>query len=145
VAEEYLAKGYTNVKALFGGYDAWKALEADDQTGPTTLTFDPLRLFVSEGTAFARVTIKLTGEPTTDTVTASLTTTGHSATGGQDYTTTTVNLSFAPGERIKTVDVPILEDLIVEEAGHFHAVLFNIVNALAGETSVEVVINDNDV
>jgi hypothetical protein len=82
--------------------------------------------------------------PTTQTVTASLATTAHTAVAGLDYTATTTNLSFAPGERVKTVDVPILEDTAPDDAEHFHAVLFNISGAAAGQTSVEVVISDND-
>jgi hypothetical protein len=53
------------------------------------------------------------------------------ATAGQDYTTTSGTLSFAAGEQIKTISVPILSDNKKSEANEtFLVVLSNPVNAV---------------
>jgi hypothetical protein len=63
---------------------------------------------------------------------------------GVDYTTTRVDLTFQPGERSKTVSVPILDDSEDDEDEHLHGVLINVLNATPGQTSVLINIADND-
>ncbi len=116
----------------------------DDETGPTTIGFHPTSLIVDEGAGAAQLTVRLTGVATTETVTANFATTAHTAVAGVDYTSTFTTVSFAPGERTKTVEVPIIDDSDLDDGEHFHGILFNISGAAAGETSVEVVIADND-
>lgn len=68
---------------------------------------------VNEGTANATFTLSLS--PSSDsTVSASYRTLDGSALSPDDYATTSGTIDFQPGETTKTVDVPIVDDLIIE-------------------------------
>jgi uncharacterized repeat protein (TIGR01451 family)/uncharacterized delta-60 repeat protein len=74
-------------------------------------------------------------------------TTNGTATAGADYTSTTGRLSFASGETLKTITIPILEDNIIEGDETFAVNLFNVQPPSAGQliaSSARVTIVDND-
>jgi uncharacterized delta-60 repeat protein/uncharacterized repeat protein (TIGR01451 family) len=69
-----------------------------------------------------------------------------SAIGGIDFAATNHTLAFADGETVKTVEVFIIDDLLVEPPESFAVVLFNPVGAGLGSlSSAAVTINENDV
>ena len=57
--------------------------------------------------------------------TVDVTTANGTAIAGQDYTGVTNTLSFAPGERLKFIDVPMLNDGLKESSETFRIVLSN--------------------
>src|SRR5205085_4213566 len=74
-------------------------------------------------------------------------TTNDTATAGADYTSTTGRLTFANGEMLKTITIPVLEDNIIEGDETFLVNLFNVQPPSAGQlmtTSARVTIVDND-
>jgi uncharacterized repeat protein (TIGR01451 family)/uncharacterized delta-60 repeat protein len=74
-------------------------------------------------------------------------TTNGTALAGSDYTSTTGRLTFASGETLKTLTIPILEDSIIEGDETFSVNLFNLQPPSAGQlmtTSARVTIVDND-
>lgn len=74
-------------------------------------------------------------------------TTNGTATAGADYSSATGHLSFASGEMLKTITIPILEDSIIEGDENFTVNLFNLQPPSAGQlinTSARVTIVDND-
>jgi len=78
---------------------------------------------------------------TVDVSTANLT-----AIAGLDYTGLTNTISFAPGERLKFVDVPLLNDGLKESSEKFRITLTNPTGGavLAMPTTLTVTILDND-
>jgi chitinase len=93
---------------------------------------------VDEKDGVALVPVLLGAPPGTSslsTVTVDYTTHDGSATAGADYTATAGTLSFAPGETVKTVVVPIADDGTDEPAENFALGLSNPSNAtIAGAT-----------
>ncbi len=73
----------------------------------------------ASGTAFATFTVTLSAA-SASTVTVSYTTLNGTATAGQDYASTVGTLTFAPGETVKTVQVPVSGDTLVELNEAFH-------------------------
>jgi peptide/nickel transport system substrate-binding protein len=65
--------------------------------------------FVSEAVGSASFTVTLSNAES-NALTVQYSTVDGSATGGQDYAPTAGTLTFLPGERTKTVTVPILQD-----------------------------------
>jgi Calx-beta domain/RTX calcium-binding nonapeptide repeat (4 copies) len=78
-------------------------------------------------------------------VTVSYATADGSATAGSDYTATSGQLTFAPGETSKTVDVPILGDTAVEADETFTLNLTGAVNAVLGRASATATLVNDDV
>jgi hypothetical protein len=67
------------------------------------------------------------------------------AKAGQDYTAISGTLSFAAGERVKLLSIPMLKDGLKETEETFQVNLSNAVgNALGAQKSVRVTIRDND-
>ncbi|MBR8829170.1 MAG: hypothetical protein DSM107014_14945 [Gomphosphaeria aponina SAG 52.96 = DSM 107014] len=81
------------------------------------------------GLPVAKFTVKLSGVGN-ETITAEYATENGTAIAEQDYTITTGTLTFNPGERVKTITVPILQDGITEPTPEtFDLVLSKPVNA----------------
>jgi Calx-beta domain/RTX calcium-binding nonapeptide repeat (4 copies) len=78
-------------------------------------------------------------------VTVSYATADGSAAAGSDYTATSGQLTFAPGETSKTVDVPILGDSAVEADETFTLTLSGAVNAVLGRASATATLVNDDV
>jgi poly(3-hydroxybutyrate) depolymerase len=87
----------------------------------------------------------LRGESALST-TVEVTTANATAVAGQDYTGVTNTLSFAPGERLKFVDVPLLNDGLKESSETFRITLSNPTGGavLATPATLAVMILDND-
>jgi polyhydroxybutyrate depolymerase len=78
--------------------------------------------------------------------TVDVTTANGAAIAGQDYTGVTNTLNFAAGERVKFIDVPVLNDGVKEPSETFRIVLSNPTGGavLGSPTTVTVTILDND-
>ena len=98
---------------------------------------------VPESIGVARVRIQL-GAQTSSEVSVQFATSDGSATAHADYTPVSTNLAFAPGEEEKTVDIPILEDDLIEGAESFTVRLSAPTNAEIGDGTATVTIRDND-
>ena len=83
----------------------------DDKAG--TIEFSAGTYTVSEAAGTAAIVVSRTGG-LGEGVTVTFATSAGTATPGDDYTETTTTLTFAGGEAIKTVLVPIVNDSIVE-------------------------------
>jgi hypothetical protein len=92
---------------------------------PTTVSVGDIRVTEgNEGTTNANFTVRLTAGAILP-VTLQYATRNGTATAGTDYTATTGTLTFAPGEFVKTVSVPILGDRSAEVDETFQLVLSN--------------------
>ncbi|WP_205666092.1 Calx-beta domain-containing protein [Aquabacter cavernae] len=77
-------------------------------------------------------------------VTVSYTTLNGTATAGQDYASSVGTLTFAPGETVKTVQVPVVGDTVVELNESFTLNLSSPVNATVTDGSaVGTILNDD--
>ncbi|MBS9391304.1 MAG: hypothetical protein HEQ33_21370 [Dolichospermum sp. WA123] len=83
----------------------------------------------NSGTKTGTVTVTLNAV-TDKTVTVNYTTANNNAIAGNDYTATSGQLSFAPGETTKTINVNILGDNIAEANESFFVNLSNPTNAI---------------
>ncbi len=75
----------------------------------TGLQFSTASYSVQEGAGSAVVNVKRLGE-TTGTVSVKYATSNSTALSGSDYTAATGTVTFAPGETLKTFNVPITDD-----------------------------------
>jgi hypothetical protein len=78
-------------------------------------------------------------------VTVAYATADGSATAGADYTATTGQLVFAPGETSKTISVPILGDTTVEADETFTLSLSSPVNSALGRATATGTLTNDDV
>ncbi len=92
-------------------------------SGSGTVSLDASAYSVEEGAGKVTVTVTRTGG-TLGAATFELTTFGGTATAGSDYTPVTVSVSFADQDGAnKLVDVPILQDVLVEGSETFQVKL----------------------
>jgi Ca2+-binding RTX toxin-like protein len=82
--------------------------------------------------------------PSAQTVSVAYNTGNATAANGSDYLAQSSLITFAPGETLHTVRIPVLNDLTVEPTESFKLNLFNPVNATIGTSSVSGSILDND-
>jgi len=106
--------------------------------------FESASYSVSEDPGVALITVTRSDDTnlagSVDYATSDLT-----ATNGLDYTGITNTLSFAPGERVKLISVPILNDGITEPTKTFRVTLSNPSGGILGpRTTATVSIQDND-
>lgn len=117
----------------------------DDQEYPLVSIGDAL---VEEGdsgeTVLAAFTVTL-NSPSDVPVVVSYRTINGTAVAGQDYQATTGQLTFAPGETEKLIQVPIISDDMVEVNKAFTVELFNLVEAKAADLIGAGQIVDDDV
>lgn len=100
---------------------------------------------VNEGDDSRVITVELS-EPSEKTVRVDYTTGDGTATAGEDYTTTTGNLQFEPGDTSETFTVPIIDDNVYEPEGELiNLALSGANNAKLGTpNTAQISINDND-
>ncbi len=115
------------VNGLLGRSTAFATIVNDDGfEGQPSLSVSDL--IVDEASGEAVFVLKLTG-PSASPVTLDYATGGGDATAGLDYSATSGHLSFAPGETVKTVRVPILSDGLAEASERFQILLSNVTGA----------------
>ena len=88
------------------------------------LSFQPANISVDEDGSQAGLAVELS-QTSTDTVTVDYATSDITAEAGDDYTETSGTLTFAPGETVKAIIVPILDDAIYEPTERFDVTLSN--------------------
>ncbi|WP_426446133.1 Calx-beta domain-containing protein [Paenibacillus sp. S-38] len=111
---------------------------------PSVLSFDPVSYTVGEAAGYAGLQVVRSGGAA-DYISVQYAASSGSAGEDQDYSAFGGTLSFAPGERLAVLQVPILDDSEHEENESFSVSLFG----ASGETSIEsgtaeVTIADND-
>ncbi|MCG8454076.1 MAG: hypothetical protein MI717_12950 [Spirochaetales bacterium] len=83
--------------------------------------------------------------PSSLSISADYATADDTAIAGTDYTATSGRALFAPGETSATVDIPIINDVLVEDDKSFNFVISNIVNAtFSGTLSQSITIVNDD-
>lgn len=84
--------------------------------------------------------------PSSQTVTAVVTSSGGNATAGSDYNAVSQTLTFAPGETSKSVTLGIIDDSLFDPSESFNVVLSTVTNATLHDEDKQarVVIEDND-
>ena len=97
----------------------------------------------NSGTTNASITITLSA-PASAPVSVHYATADGTATAGSDYTTTTGNVTFAPGETTKVVSIPIIADTIFEQNEMFTISLSAPTNAALLVTTAHVTILNDD-
>src|SRR5262249_30664235 len=78
------------------------------------------------------------------TVLVNYNTTNGTALAGPDYTATSGQLSFAPGQTVQTITVPILGNMAIEPDRMFSVLLSGAQHALIGDASGTGTILDDD-
>jgi Ca2+-binding RTX toxin-like protein len=96
-----------------------------------------------EGGSWLEFLVSLSA-PSAQTVSVAYNNSNATAANGSDYLAQSSTITFAPGETVHTVRIPVLNDLTVEPTETFRLNLFNPVNALIGTSSVTGSILDND-
>ncbi len=99
-----------------------------------------------EDAGAARIGVRRGTDDTNSAVTVDLATTNLTATHGLDYLGVTNTLAFAPGEVLKFVDIPVLNDGLPEPSKTFRGTLSNPTgNAVLGTpATATVTLRDND-
>jgi Calx-beta domain/PKD domain len=99
---------------------------------------------VLENVGTAQIAVSLSA-PATGTGSVDFSTTNGSATEPGDYTTTSGTLSFAAGESVKFISVPITDDSVLEPTENLTVTLLNPVNLVLGSVQTHTLtITDND-
>ena len=88
------------------------------------LSFDNINITVDEDGSQAALSVELS-QASTVTVTVDYATSDNTAEAGDDYTDTSGTLTFAPGETVKAIIVPIMDDAIYEPLERFNVTLSN--------------------
>ena len=119
-------------------------IEANDQTPVATPVISVDKVMVGENAGFVDFVVRLNAP--SNSVTVSYKDTNLTAVSGSDYDAVNGTLKFAPGETVKTVRVPIINDTTVEPDETFAFILSSPVNATiaAGSTNVTATIVDDD-
>ncbi|MGK7889198.1 MAG: Calx-beta domain-containing protein, partial [Leptolyngbyaceae cyanobacterium] len=110
------------------------------------LSFSAPEFQVNEdGVAVVAIAINRTNG-TSGTISATLNLTDGSATSPQDYDSTPIVVEFADGEATKVIEVPIVDDALVENTETINLSLATPTNgaSLGDQTSAILVIKDND-
>jgi Calx-beta domain/RTX calcium-binding nonapeptide repeat (4 copies) len=97
-------------------------------TPPGILQFSDASFAVNEdGTPLAAVTVTRT-EGSTGSISATIVLTDGSATASQDYISTPIEVNFSEGEMTKILQIPIVDDSLVEVAETVNLALINPTN-----------------
>lgn len=97
--------------------------------GPSEISLNDISVTEgNEGTINAHFTVSLSA-PNTQNVTTHYATANGGAKAGSDYTASSGDLTFAPGETSKTINVPVKGDLLDEADETFYVILSSPTNA----------------
>jgi hypothetical protein len=114
---------------------------------PTGIQVETGFVFTTEGASTLPVKVLRTGDDS-GSVSVNFATSDGTAIAGSDYTATSGTLNFAPGELIKTISVPIIDDHLFEYGGNetFNLTLSSPTNSATLETpaGVTIIIRDDD-
>lgn len=124
-------------------YSAFRVLIRDEFV--SLIRFNASQYAFDESDGAATVIVQR-GDPIDQSATIDFNTTAGTATPGVDYSSASGTLTFAVGEATKSIQVPILDDGMVEGDETFNVTLSNpsVSATLASPSSAVVVISDND-
>ncbi|HEX6704731.1 MAG TPA: Calx-beta domain-containing protein [Albitalea sp.] len=100
-------------------------------------------VYVDESRPFARFTVRLT-EASTLPVSVSYNNANETAANGSDYVAQAGTLTFAPGQTVLTIDIPLIGNSTLERTESFLLNLFNPVNTTVATPIARATIFDND-
>jgi uncharacterized delta-60 repeat protein len=126
--------------APLGGQNTAVLRIVDDDTA---LEFTDAIFGAAENATNALITVRRIGA-VTNRVAIDYYTVDGSAVSGRDYTATNGTLEFAPGELTKVIQVPILDDSILEGDETLGLILTNAVNAGIGPQNAATVLIQDD-
>ena len=131
------------VGATLGNQNTTTVTIVDNDAG---FQFETNRYDVLEDAGVALIGVRRGTDATNASVAVDVTTVNGSALSGLDYTGLTNPLTFAPGERLKLVTVPILNDGSKEATKYFRLKLSNPTGGavLGSPTLTTVYVQDND-
>jgi len=116
----------------------------DDDTGvPTTATISVSPVSVPESAGSAQVPVRLS-RALSASASVGVSTALGSATAGQDYYGIYEIVTFSPGQTVRNVSVPILDDTAVEGDENVTIRLFDVTGAELGTATANLTIEDND-
>jgi len=115
----------------------------DNDASPGVPSVSIWDVVVDESAGFADFFVYFS-RPSATPLTVNYSTADDIATAGQDYTATSGSLSFAPGEVVKTVRVPILNDSLSELDERFQLLLSSPGGAHPASASATATIGRND-
>uniref|UniRef100_UPI0033064053 Calx-beta domain-containing protein n=1 Tax=uncultured Croceitalea sp. TaxID=1798908 RepID=UPI0033064053 len=122
--------GTTNTLVAINTAQATGTINDDDLIAGTGIQFTDTNVVVTEGTdTFARFTVALIGQ-ISENVTVDFTAVDGTAIDGNDLTTSSGTITFTPTITSFDIDVPILNDAIIEPTEDFTVVLSNIISNL---------------
>ena len=135
IADTNFTDGITVPSLVEGDNEIVVTVTAEDATTQTytvtvtrstlpELSFDSINITVDEDDSQATLSVELS-QASADTVTVDYATSDITAEAGDDYTETSGTLTFAPGETVKAIIVPILDDAIYETLERFNVTLSN--------------------
>lgn len=112
--------------------------------GQATIQFSAATSTVAESAGTATLSVRRTNDTGT-LVSVDFATCDGTATNGLKYSATNGTLTFGPGETNQTLEVPILNNGLVDGAKDFKVILSNPANAVLGTPTTNTVsITDND-
>ena len=109
----------------------------------TSITIDDRAVTETDGASSAIVNVRLS-EASGSPVTVAYATRKGTATAPADYATKTGTLTFAAGQTLKSISVPIVGDKLDEAQETFNVDLSSPSGAPIGDSTAKVTINDND-
>ena len=111
-----------------------------ERATPSIIVHD---LVVDERDGMARFSVALS-QPSTGTITVDWATDSGSAQAGEDYFADQGRLSFAPGQQVQAIQIPLLDDTLRENDEFFSLVFSAPVGATLPEPSARAIIAAND-
>lgn len=125
-------------------YHGYTIIDDDNPPSVPYVGFALASSSVVESAGTAQIAVSLTA-PATATTSIDYLTANGTATEPGDYTATAGTLSFAAGETVKYVSVPITDDSVLESTENFTVTLSNPVGLVPGSISTHTVtITDDD-
>ena len=100
-------------------------------------------VYVDESQPFAQFTIRLT-DPSTVPVSFSYSNSNETAANGSDYVAQSGTLTFAPGQTVLTLNIPLIGNAVLEPTEMFTLNLFNPVNSTIATPFAQAIVYDND-
>ncbi len=131
------------VNATLGDARGHMVIPRSDTATVATPVIDAAAIAAPEGGGMLDFIVTLNA-PSTQSVSVSYNNSNVTALNGSDYLAQASSITFAPGETVHVVHIPVIDDLIVESTETFNLNLFSAVNATIGTTSVSGAILDND-
>ncbi|HEV7426996.1 MAG TPA: M36 family metallopeptidase [Thermoanaerobaculia bacterium] len=129
--------GIHTITAIYSGNSTTNGSTSADfyeTVDPSSFNFSPASYSKLENGGNVTLTITRTGGTTTGAASVNVATSDGTAVAGTRYTATNVIVNFAGGETSKTVNIPLINDAVIEGAQNFTATLSSPVGAKLGAT-----------